>query len=267
MRIQPLAIVAFALLAAAVAYLGFWTLSRTGSAPPPVASRSPATAPEPLPKTRDASVPDSSKSSPPPAEIPIPAFPWPPPAASAEYQIRNAWVSKGEKTRLADVAEKLEAALQDADYETWRYSAVPHGFALVTQLEQIAPDGSPRSDKERFRTDLPSLADMSFVEFLKALAKAPAGYYRTIVFIVTDTPFSRADRKPTADEAQRWLEGLNRLPKAIGGLSYGEDYRTTALIYEFRKPSRDDAATLVPRSSASGRAHLEKARIWDALTR
>ena len=155
-----------------------------------------------------------------------------------------------------------------ANYETWRYSYVPRGFALVTQIEQIKPDGTPRSGKERFRTDLPSLSDMTFVEFLTALAKAPPGYYRVIVFIVTDTPFSRADRRPTGDEAQRWLDaGLNQLPKSIGVLTYEESYRTTALIYEFKKPSKNDPAIFVPQSLESGRAHLEKARIWDALTR
>ncbi len=158
--------------------------------------------------------------------------------------------------------------MEDADYETWRYSSVPHGFALVTQLEQIRPDGTPRIGKERFRTDLPSLSDTTFVEFLKALAKAPPGNYRVIVFLVTDTPFSRVDKKPTAQEAQRWLDvGLNQLPKAIGMLPYAQDYRTTALVYEFKKLSKKDSAIFVPKSAESGRTHLEKARIWDALTR
>ena len=166
------------------------------------------------------------------------------------------------------MAQKLESALQDTDYETWRYLSVPHGFALATQLEQIRPDGTPRPGKERFRTDMTSLGDMTIVEFLKALAKAPPGYYRVIVFIVTDTPFSRSDRTATEQEAQQWLRaGLNQLPKAIGALAYAEDYRTTALVYEFQKSSKDSEATLVPRSPESGKIHLERAGIWDALTR
>ena len=197
-----------------------------------------------------------------------PAFPWPPPAASAEHLIRNAWVTKGPDTKLSDVAAKLEEALEDADYETWRYLSAPHGFALVTQIEQIRPDGTPRSGNERFRTDLPSFSDMTFVEFLEALAKAPPGYYRVIVFVVTDTPFSRSEQAPTEKEAQQWLRaGLNQLPKTIGALPYGDGYRSTALIYEFRKPSKKGPATFVPKSSESGRIHLEKAGIWDALTR
>ena len=145
---------------------------------------------------------------------------------------------------------------------------MPRGFALVTQLEQIKPDGTPRPGSERFRTDLPSLSDVSFVEFLKALAKAPPGYYRVIVFIVTDTPFSQSEKKPTEEEALHWLEvGLNQLPRSIGALAYGEDHRTTALIYEFKRSSKNEPATFVLKSLESGRTHLERARIWDALTR
>jgi hypothetical protein len=39
------------------------------------------------------------------------------------------------------------------------------------------------------------------------------------------------------------------------------------LIYEFKKPSKNGPATFVPKSLESGKNHLEKARIWDALTR
>jgi len=227
----------------------------TGSAPQPEAK----------PRTQTRSIV--------PADVPtattaIPAFPWPPPAASAEHQIRNTWVTKGDHTKLADVAEKLEAALESADYEIWRYSSVPRGFALATQIEQISSDGTPRSGKERFRTELPSFSDMTLVEFLKALAKAPPGYYRVIVFVVTDTPFSRSGTSPTEKEAQQWLHaGLNRLPNAIGALAYTADYRTTALVYEFSKASKTSPATFVPKSPESGRLHLERAGIWDALTR
>ena len=258
-RNRLFAVMGLVLLSATLVYLAFWQLSPTGSAPPP--------------RINETALPPKIRGSPVPPDVPtattvIPTFPWPPPPASAEHQIRNTWVSKGDHTKLSDVAEKLEAALDDADYEKWKYSSVPRGFALVTQIEQIRPDGTPRTGKERFRTDLPSLSDTTFVEFLKALAKAPPGYYRVIVFIVTDTPFSRVDKKPTAEEAQRWLDvGLNQLPKSMGELTYGEDYRTTSLVYEFKKLSKNAPATFVPKSLESGKTHLEKARIWDALTR
>jgi hypothetical protein len=56
----------------------------------------------------------------------------------------------------------------------------------MTQVEQISPDGTP---EERL-DDLPYLATF-FVELLIALAKAPSGYYRVIVFVDRYTFFSR----------------------------------------------------------------------------
>jgi hypothetical protein len=195
----------------------------------------------------------------------IPKFPWPPPRASTEHQIHHKWLAEGDHTTLVDVAERLETVLGIAGFETWKYSSVPNGFALVTQIEQILPDGTPRP--ERFRTDLPSLSDLSFVEFLIALAKAPSGYYRVIVFVVTDTPFSQRETPPTESEARRWLDaGLNKLPASFSEVIYGEDYRTTALIYQFKKLSNQPATLVLP-SLASARAHLERAQIWPVLTR
>ena len=257
-RNRLLAVGGLALLSATLIYIAFSLLSHTGPALPGVSP----------PKVRGSQLPEIAPTVAPVAEPTIPAFPWPPPAASAEYPVRNAWVWKGVETKLSDVAERLEAALEAAQFETWRFSSVPRGFALVTQLEQIKPDGTPRSGTERFRTDLPSLSNMTFVEFLKALAKAPPGHYRVIVFIVSDVPFSSTDQKPTQIDAQQWLMvGLNQLPKAVGRAAYGEGYRTTALIYEFRKLSKDEPATFVAKSAESGKTHLEKAGIWDGLTR
>jgi hypothetical protein len=109
---------------------------------------------------------------------------------------------------------------------------------------------------------------MTFVEFLQALAKAPPGYYRVIVFIITDAPWSQVGEKPTAEQAQQWLNaGVNQLPESIGLLIFGQNYTTTALIYEFKKYSEKDPATFVPNSGESGKSHLEKAGIWDPLTR
>jgi hypothetical protein len=194
----------------------------------------------------------------------LPTFPWPPPRASAEYRINNRWVTSGDQTTLLQVADRIEAALSTAQYETWRYLAVPNGFALVTQIERIDLNGNPR--QPRFGTQLPSLADMSFVEFLFALGKAPPGYYRVFVFVATDVPFNQSEERVDEKEAQRWMRaGLTQLPPDIGSMPYGPRYRTTALIYEFSKAAKKPAALVAP-SKASASAHLQKARIWEGLS-
>ena len=198
----------------------------------------------------------------------IPAFPWPPPPASAETMIPRNWLSTMEADQLADVADRLESALKEAKYPRWSYSSVPYGFALVSQMEQIKPDGTPSPEPARWSTDLPWVANMTLLEFIKALANATPGYYRVIVFIVTKQPWSRTGERPTGEEAERWLaEGFNWLPRYIGELDYGPDYRTTALVYEFKKVSRDTHASFLEPSPTSADDHLKKAGISDPLSR
>src|SRR5215831_19011769 len=59
----------------------------------------------------------------------IPRFPWPPPLASAETMIPRNWLSTMGAPELADVADRLERALNEAKYRRWSYSSVPNGFA------------------------------------------------------------------------------------------------------------------------------------------
>ncbi len=193
------------------------------------------------------------------AESGIPRFPWPPPPASAEFEIPpNRLLASGKP--LSDLAEKLERELGRAKYRKWSYSSVPSGFALVAQMEQIKPDGTP--SPARWSTNLPSVGDLTLFEIIKALASAPPGYYRVIVFIATDQPWSRSGAKPTGQKAERWLtEGYNKLPAHIGRLPYGPEFTTTAFVYEFRKPSQSADATLVENSEWPAEDHLRKAGI------
>ncbi len=197
----------------------------------------------------------------------MPRFPWPPPPASAETMIPRNWLSTTVASRLADIADKLERALKEAKYPKWSYFSIPNGFALVSQMEQIKSDGTPSPEPERWSTDLPSVANMTLLEFIKALANAQPGFYRVIVFVVTDEPWTRTSEKPTGKEAELWLaEGFNWLPRSIAELTYGPDYRTMALVYEFRKVSQGADAALIQNCPTSAVDHLEKAGISRPLS-
>jgi len=217
------------------------------------------------------SKPDSKGEAAPAASAPaprMPAFPWPPPQASAKTMIPHNWLPTRGQAELGHVADNLEGALRAAKYEEWSYSSVPNGFALVTQMEQIKFDGTPSPERARWSTDLPSVADMTWLEFIKALANAQQGYYRVIVFIVTDQPWSGNGKQATGEDAKRWLaKGYNWLPVSIRKLTYGPDYRTTALVYEFKKDSKDEVATFLDPSPTSADDHLKKAGIYDPLSR
>jgi hypothetical protein len=178
------------------------------------------------------------------------------------------WLSTTAATLLADVADRLEHALNEARYLRWSYSSVPKGFALVTQMEQIRSDGTPSLGPARWRAARPGVTNMTLFGFIRALASAPPGYYRVIVFIVTNQPWARTGEKPTGGEAERWLaEGFNSLPQSIGKLTYESDYRTRALVYEFKKVSKDTRATFLESSLISADDHLQKTGISGSLSR
>lgn len=204
----------------------------------------------------------------PPETTSIPAFPWPPALASAESKIPRNWLlTEVNPTQLSDVSAKLEAALQAAKYRKWSFSSVPNGFALVAQLEQIKPDGTPSPEPARWSADLPSARELNLLEFMKALANAEPGYYRVMVFIVTNQPWSRTGEVPTTKEAEVWLsKGFNKLPPSIGALPYEHDYSATVLVYEFKKTSKDADAAFLKSSQTRGEDHLKKAGISDPLS-
>ncbi len=239
------------------------------SPPPPPPPPPSVTPPPPPPPTPPPPLPPRPSQPPvaPGGEVrAIPAFPWPPPPASADLAIPAQWLpAKGGSTVLSGVASRLEEALRVAAYRRWSYSSVPNGFALVAQMEQIRSDGTPSPEPARWSSDLPSVRDLSLLEFIKALASAPPGHYRVIAFIVSDQPWSRTGSAPTSQEAERWLaKGLTRLPPSIGSLTYGVDYAASALVYEFRKTSGSDA-TFVPSSPTRAEDHLKRAGIVDSL--
>lgn len=259
-------------------------LNACGKSSPPLETSSgaeppaPAAKPAPAPMTPPPSPPkpaaangsgDSSKQTAgkgPNAPPPIPQFDWPPPKASAEQSIPDKWLRTSPATRLADVADKFEKALRLAHYEQRSYYAVPRGFALATQLEQIKTDGTPMPGADRWKIGTPSVDNLSLASFIKALAKAPAGRYRAIVFVVTDAPWVQSSAAPSDEKIRGWAGGgAHALPAAIGSLPYGESYRTQALIYEFKKGKSGPAKTLLP-SSLSGETHLVKGGIWEPLS-
>jgi hypothetical protein len=182
--------------------------------------------------------------------------------------IPEKWLPTKGGADLDNVAVRLESALRASKYRIWSYSSVPNGFALVSQMEQIKADGTPSPEPERWSADLPWVANMTLIEFIRALVHSPPGYYRVIVFIVTNQPWPRTGEKPTGAEAEQWLaKGFNRLPESIGELPYGSDYRTTALVYEFKKVSKEAKAFLVASSATSADDHLKKAGISEWLSK
>jgi hypothetical protein len=200
-------------------------------------------------------------------DAPLPRFEWPPPKASAQEQIPDKWLRAGSRTTLEDVSTKLEKALALASFRSgeWSYYSVPGGFALATHLEQIESDGTPVPGKDRWNPGARSLASLSIVDFIAALASAPEGTYRAIVFVVTDAPLQQGPDAPNAERIESWSgSGAPGLPSALSRAAYSERHRTYALVYQFGKRGRE--TSFFARSAISGEQHLQKSGLWRPLS-
>jgi hypothetical protein len=164
-----------------------------------------------------------------------PNFGWPPPKASQSQVLPDRMIGvRAGDDKLADVDAALTAALSATGYLQRSYFVIPEGFALVTQLEQINADGSPREAPDRWLKETPHLTRFSLQAYLRALFTAQAGHYRIIAFLTTTVPFVQSDATVKRDDAEAWLRaGCNRLPTEIGLRKIGSETAITALVYEF----------------------------------
>src|SRR5271156_5553993 len=106
-----------------------------------------------------------------------------------------------------------------------------------------------------FRNRL-NLRHFSLIDYVERLFAVDEGYYRIVVFIVTDQPFTSTNRSITSTEAGLWLaDGLNTLPASLGEQPLSSVDRCTALIYEFEKSHGESAHLLIP-SPMEARQHL-----------
>lgn len=197
----------------------------------------------------------------------IAQFPWPPPHPSAYSVIPSRLLpSLTNKNHLKNVAEKLETAFDQAGYSQRKYYQVPEGFALVSQLEQFYPDGTPKTPPDRWVADYLPPTIFSLTSYLRVLFTANPGRYRIIAFIVTSEPFKESKETVTREEAMGWLGGgMIVLPKSIGKQPYTDQHYCTAYIYEFEQPDKDKKPFFKPLSNLTGKDHLKKSKLWAAL--
>lgn len=189
----------------------------------------------------------------------VPLLFWPPPKPSTTYVFPPQFFAIDKK--LEDVDIRLIKLLNSANYFDRSYYAVPDGFAIVTRLEQIEPNGKPIASPAHSNLDVKSGGEFSLERYLRALFKENSGHYRIIVFIVTKHSFSQR-RTISLEEANQWRDGgLNKLPRSIGQQKYSQDYTCTALIYEFEKLDSKSEALQKESSEISGQEHLQQAKI------
>ncbi len=234
------------------------------SLPPPPADPpvSPFPPPPPMPMSEAPVEPTRARE-----EEGFPQFPWPPPKASAFAKLpRSEIIPSGlSLPQLNDAAHRLEQALDVAGYDQRRYYAIPGGFALVTQIEQMRSDGTPKSAPDRWSVPVPHAKVVDLKSYLLALLTKPVGHYRVIAFVVTDRLIKQGEASLSEEEARGWTrDGGMGLPQEIATIPYSDTHEVGALIYEFEK-KQDEAAVLIQQSLLTGKTHLERSGILKAL--
>jgi len=195
-------------------------------------------------------------------------FPWPPPAASATEVVDREYLeAESGETRLRDVDRRLTEALDANGYFETSYYPIPDGFALVTKMEQIHPDGRPVEESRRWVRDAPPFSQLTLPDVIARLFLPQPGFYRVIAFTITPYPFDQSGIEVTPEQAEAWLKsGLNMLPPYIGALDFSrEGYTCTALIYEFERPTEAHEVTFQEKGRIQGRTHLVRAGLWESF--
>lgn len=197
----------------------------------------------------------------------MPIFPWPPPKSSARSNvpINNA------KT-IGDISDQISRALNTSGYSEVSFYRIAvkdennRGLAIISRLERINKDGSPKPGTERWDLEIKPLEDFSIKNYIKALFTSKPGYFRIIMFVITDLNFISDDNTITAEQATAMLEqGSSGVEDKIANIPYSSKYKTTALIYEFKKIQGSEAIHLVP-GRIGGKTHLVKANdLWSNL--
>jgi hypothetical protein len=203
-----------------------------------------------------------------PGDENIPSFPeWPPPRASANMEISRGLLLKDiAQPRFMDAANQLLLALDKADYGERSFYSVPGGFALVSRIERIYPDGRSEETNSRWLLTAQPPRIFSVSSYLQALFTSEPGYYRVFVFVVTNRLLVQSAASAPYSSLRDWVwAGSNKVPTAIGFSPYTDEVSCTALVYEFHQLSKGSEVELVKPGLLTGKTHLEKSHLLAAL--
>jgi hypothetical protein len=196
----------------------------------------------------------------------LPTFFPPKATATAELSI----IPASESLTLLQLSDRISRALNDGGYEDrsyyWLDKEHAPGFAIITHIEQIHPDGTPVTSG-RWSFDLPTYEHFSIASFLKAMIKADPGSYRLIALVVSKLPFEENQDSITEDQVAALNAGPKFLAKtADSEVLVTEDYHCTAYIYQFERKTRNDDPVFKKSSDVSASTHLKSTPLWTALT-
>jgi hypothetical protein len=220
----------------------------------------------------------SRKPTPPPEQTPppaIPAFPTNPPKTSTRDVLPTLVMANGQATKtLGDINQVLSNALAQVGYGTTGYYSYPDGFALATRMEQIFPDGKSMLPPARFSVS-PPMPKTFTLQYFEHLFVPQKGYFRIVVFIVTDQTIVESETPPTEAVASNWPDaGGDALPSVVANTPQPNSVKVTAFVYEFKNSTAEgvsnfsllDQNTIGPNEQLLNvKEHLQGAGLWEAL--
>ena len=202
-----------------------------------------------------------------------------PPAASARKALSDLFPSS---RTLGDIARKLGDSLSQAEYDDQGWFLVSSetpgprpsqpnviGFAVVTKLEQINDDGTPKPGN-RWVLDMSPPDVGSFMDAIKLLLKgAPNGRYRVFMIWVSNDPVSQMPSDVPLENWQKFVREGTKAPflSVLDNIrvNYGARGGATAFVYEYVRSAISGETQFVPSSALTVPDHLKKSGIWSAL--
>jgi len=194
------------------------------------------------------------------AEIALPAIDWPPPAGFRVAELRQLTEMLSGRDQGA-AREAIVQAIEGADvgFEWGLFRGPPRGFAIVARMEQVDEDGRPKPGRQRWITSEP--AKLTPADFVADLFFQKPGYYRVVLFVVSDDNNPAQGPKVDLPEPN---EGARVLPAEMAARPIGEG-AVLALIYNFERRRNASITTWV--DSPSARSQLASAGLEEELER
>jgi HEAT repeat protein len=190
----------------------------------------------------------------------LPAFPWPPPRWSYLGLFGRDFPRSllgGDSSTLGDLYQRLYGALKsvDSNFETGLFG-VPGGFALLVKPERVNEDGTPFPTKYRWSEG--KVPPLSLADYVAQLFTQTVGYFRAMVFVVTDNEQFGSGKEVLPDFAT----GAADLPDDIAKQTL-KDKHVFALVYSWkREPGQ---APIMIARELSALTHLQRSGLIGAL--
>jgi hypothetical protein len=168
---------------------------------------------------------------------------------------------------LGGIAEHISSMLDSAGYTERRWFGInARGLAVITRLEQVEADGTPKRD--RWSPEFPDAGSLRVLEYLKETFIPISGYYRVFIFAATDLAFTQGGDEPTLEMVSRWMgSGSASIPEEWGDLPIRPRLSFGAYLYEFSSRSSDVAPGFIgsDRARTTAADHLRKTGVFTLL--